>query len=146
MGEVAGLSLGEIDLVRRRLLIHDGKGGKDRISYLSDDVLLPLDDYLTVRRASTTQKVFLVEKGTYRDGPLSIRALQKRMEYYAKKTGLKVSCHHLRHTMATQMQNRSRCRIFWATNRSLLRSVTATSPTVKSRDTITRLWRWSCKG
>jgi len=27
------------------------------------------------------------------------------MEYYAKKTGLKVSCHHLRHTMATQLLN-----------------------------------------
>ena len=27
------------------------------------------------------------------------------MEYYAKKTGLKMSCHHLRHTMATQMLN-----------------------------------------
>jgi len=27
------------------------------------------------------------------------------MEYYAKKTGLTVSCHHLRHTMATQMLN-----------------------------------------
>ena len=105
VAEVAGLSLGEIDLVRRRLLIHDGKGRKDRIVYLSDDVLLALDDYLAVRPTSTTQKVFLVEKGTYRDGHLSIRAIQKRMEYYAKKTGLKVSCHHLRHTMATQMLN-----------------------------------------
>jgi site-specific recombinase XerD len=27
------------------------------------------------------------------------------MEYYAKKAGLKISCHHLRHTMATQMLN-----------------------------------------
>jgi len=27
------------------------------------------------------------------------------MEYYAKKTGLNISCHHLRHTMATQMLN-----------------------------------------
>jgi site-specific recombinase XerD len=27
------------------------------------------------------------------------------MEYYAKKTGLKVSCHRLRHTMASQLLN-----------------------------------------
>jgi site-specific recombinase XerD len=27
------------------------------------------------------------------------------MEYYAKKTGLPVSCHQLRHTMATQLLN-----------------------------------------
>ena len=30
---------------------------------------------------------------------------QKRMEYYASKTGLKVSSYHLRHTMATQLLN-----------------------------------------
>jgi site-specific recombinase XerD len=105
VAEVAGLSLGDIDLRRRRLFIHDGKGRKGRVVYVSDDALLALDDYLARRPASTTQKVFLVEKGTYRDRPLSIRAIQKRMEYYAKKTGLKVSCHHLRHTMATQMLN-----------------------------------------
>jgi len=34
-----------------------------------------------------------------------VRGIQKRMEYYAKKTGLRVSCHALRHTMATQMLN-----------------------------------------
>jgi len=105
VAEVVGLTLGDIDLRRRRLVIHDGKGRKGRIVYLSDDALLRLDDYLAVRPASTTQKVFLVEKGTYRDGPLSIRGIQKRMEYYAKKTGLRVSCHALRHTMATQMLN-----------------------------------------
>jgi site-specific recombinase XerD len=27
------------------------------------------------------------------------------VEYYAKKANLKVSCHHLRHTMATQLLN-----------------------------------------
>ncbi len=27
------------------------------------------------------------------------------MEYYARKAGLASSCHHLRHTMATQMLN-----------------------------------------
>jgi len=31
--------------------------------------------------------------------------IQKRMEYYARKTGLDVSCHQLRHTMATQLLN-----------------------------------------
>jgi site-specific recombinase XerD len=46
-----------------------------------------------------------VEKGTYRDKPISIRGIQKRMEYYAKKAELNISCHHLRHTMATQLLN-----------------------------------------
>jgi len=37
--------------------------------------------------------------------PLSVRGIQKRIEYYARKSGLPVSCHRLRHTMATQLLN-----------------------------------------
>jgi len=51
------------------------------------------------------EEVFLVGKGTYRGTSISIRGIQKRIEYYARKTGLKLSCHHLRHTMATQLLN-----------------------------------------
>jgi site-specific recombinase XerD len=105
VGEVAGLPLGAIDLVRRRLTIHDAKWGKDRVVYISDDALRALGDYLKVRPTSGTQKVFLNQKGPYRGQPLTIRGIKKRMEYYAKKTELRVSCHHLRHTMATQMLN-----------------------------------------
>jgi site-specific recombinase XerD len=105
VGEVAALSLGEVDLRRRRLIIHDGKGRKDRVVYISDDALLALDDYLTMRPESTPAQVFLVEKGSYRNQPLSVRGIQKRIEYYAQKTGLRISCHSLRHTMATQMLN-----------------------------------------
>jgi len=105
VGEVAALTLGDIDLRRRRFFIHDGKGRKDRVVYVSDDALLALDDYLTMRPESTTAKVFLVEKGSYRNQPLSVRGIQKRIEYYAQKTGLRISCHSLRHTMATQMLN-----------------------------------------
>jgi len=37
--------------------------------------------------------------------PISVRGIQKRMEYYAGKAGVSISCHQLRHTMATQMLN-----------------------------------------
>jgi site-specific recombinase XerD len=37
--------------------------------------------------------------------PISVRGIQKRIEYYARKSRLKVSCHQLRHTMATQLLN-----------------------------------------
>jgi site-specific recombinase XerD len=36
---------------------------------------------------------------------LSVRGIQKRIEYYAQKTGLRICCHQLRHTMATQLLN-----------------------------------------
>jgi site-specific recombinase XerD len=103
--EVAHLSLGDIDLKRRMLFIQDGKGAKDRIVYISNDALHALLDYLKVRPANKVKKVFLVEKGPLTGQPISIRGIQKRMEYYAHKTSLRISCHHLRHTMATQMLN-----------------------------------------
>jgi site-specific recombinase XerD len=95
--EVANLSLRAIDLHRAQLFIYDGKGGKDRIVYLSDDALEALSIYLKKRPATRARKVFLVEKGTYKGKPLSMRGIQKRMEHYARKAGLKVSCHQLRH-------------------------------------------------
>ena len=103
--EVAHLSLGDIDLKRRMLFIQDGKGAKDRMVYISNDALHTLLDYLRVRLSNKVKKVFLVEKGPLTGQPISIRGIQKRMEYYARKTNQKISCHHLRHTMATQMLN-----------------------------------------
>jgi site-specific recombinase XerD len=103
--EVAHLSLGDIDLKQKRIMVIDGKGGKDRVVYISDDAADGLIQYLKLRSHRRVKKVFLVEKGDYKGQPISVRGIQKRMEYYAKKTGLKISCHHLRHTMATQLLN-----------------------------------------
>jgi site-specific recombinase XerD len=103
--EVAKLTLRAVDLPRAQLFIYDGKGSKDRVVYLSSDALEILSSYLKKRSSSRVQRVFLVEKGIYKDKPLSVRGIQKRMEYYAKLAGLKISCHQLRHTMATQLLN-----------------------------------------
>ena len=103
--EVSHLALNVIDYKRRRILIEDGKGAKDRMVYMSNDALLALAAYLKVRPSSRSRRIFLVEKGPCTGQPISIRGIQKRMEYYARKAGLRVSCHHLRHTMATQMLN-----------------------------------------
>lgn len=103
--EVANLTIGVIDVKRRAILIEDGKGAKDRIVYMSNDALQSLAAYLRVRPASRTRRIFLAEKGPCTGQPISIRGIQRRMEYYAKKARIKVSCHHLRHTMATQMLN-----------------------------------------
>ena len=50
-------------------------------------------------------RIFLVEKGIYKGKPLSVRGIQKRAEYYSEKCGVHVSCHQLRHTMATDLLN-----------------------------------------
>lgn len=103
--EVANLTLGVLDIRRRRIVVHNGKGRKDRVVYISDDAFLALKQYLLMRPRTKEKKVFLVEKGTCKGKGISVRGIQKRMEYYAKKTKLKISCHQLRHTMATQMLN-----------------------------------------
>ena len=103
--EVADLTLGAIDLKQRRLMVLNGKGSKDRVVYISDDAAEALDAYLKLRRHSRMKKVFLVEKGDYKGKPISVRGIQKRIEYYAKKSGIIVCCHRLRHTMATQLLN-----------------------------------------
>ena len=103
--EVAHLTLGVLDFKQQKILIEDGKGAKDRIVYMSNDALLALTGYLRVRPQSKSKRIFLVEKGTCAGNHISIRGIQKRMEYYAGKAKLRVSCHHLRHTMATQLLN-----------------------------------------
>ena len=103
--EVANLTLGDIDIKQRRIMVVNGKGGKDRVVYISDDATDGLLAYFKLRSHQRVKKVFLVEKGDYKGQPISVRGIQKRMEYYASKTGLKISCHHLRHTMATQLLN-----------------------------------------
>jgi len=103
--EVANLTLGVLDFKQLKIIIEDGKGAKDRIVYISNDAFLALTDYLRVRPPSKSNRIFLVEKGPCTGNPISIRGIQKRMEYYACKAKLRVSCHHLRHTMATQLLN-----------------------------------------
>ena len=103
--EVANLTLAAIDWRRMRLYVYNGKGAKDRVVYISPDTYEVLVAYVKARLSSRVKKVFLVEKGTHRGKPISVRGIQKRMEHYARKTGLPISCHQLRHTMATQLLN-----------------------------------------
>ena len=102
--EVAELTADAIDFGRRQILVSNGKGAKDRIVYVSKDARSALLAYLA-RRSSKAEELFLVQKGPMKGKPLSVRGIQKRIEYYARKSGLEVSCHRLRHTMATQLLN-----------------------------------------
>ncbi len=105
VGEVAKLTLRAIDFDRRRIFVLNGKGPKDRIVYFSNDTYEAIKDYLKVRPYTRVQKLFLVEKGLHKGQPLSIRGIQHRFKYYARKTGVNLTCHRLRHTMATQLLN-----------------------------------------
>jgi site-specific recombinase XerD len=105
VGEVAKLSLRAIDFENRRILVLNGKGPKDRIVYFSNDTFETIQDYLKIRPSTRVQKLFLVERGIHKGNPISIRGIQHRFKYYARKTGVNLTCHRLRHTMATQLLN-----------------------------------------
>src|SRR5512136_2013562 len=102
--EVAELTVDAVEYGRRQIFVSHGKGAKDRVVYMSDDARLALLAYLE-KRSSKARGLFLVQKGPMKGKPLSVRGIQKRIEYYARKSVLNVSCHRLRHTMATQLLN-----------------------------------------
>jgi site-specific recombinase XerD len=103
--EVARLTADAIEYRSRQLYVFNGKGSKDRVVYLSEDAKSAIDEYMKKRRWSKEKRVFLVRKGPLRGKPISVRGIQKRIEHYAQRAGIEVSCHHLRHTMATQLLN-----------------------------------------
>ena len=103
--EVANLTLGAVDHRRSQIMVRSGKGAKDRLVYLYEDVADALAAYLQLRPETDEPRIFLVEKGIYKGQPLSVRGIQKRAEYYSEKCGVHVSCHQLRHTMATDLLN-----------------------------------------
>jgi site-specific recombinase XerD len=102
--EVAELTVDAVEYGRRQIFVFHGKGAKDRVVYMSEDARSALSAYLG-KRSSKAKGLFLVQKGPMRGKPLSVRGIQKRIEYYSKRIGLNVSCHQLRHTMATQLLN-----------------------------------------
>lgn len=102
--EVAELTVDAVEYGRRQIFVFHGKGAKDRVVYMSEDARSALLAYIA-KRSSKARGLFLVQKGPMRGKPLSVRGIQKRIEYYARESGLNVSCHRLRHTMATQLLN-----------------------------------------
>jgi site-specific recombinase XerD len=102
--EIADLTVDAADYQRKQIFVSKGKGGKDRLVYISEDARSALFAYLS-KRSTRGKRLFLVQKGPMKGKPLSVRGIQKRMEYYARISKLNVSCHRLRHTMATQLLN-----------------------------------------
>ncbi len=103
--ETAGLMLDALDLRRGTIIIKSGKGAKGRMVYMSTDAHSAIKEYLRVRQAGRIKALFLVDKGALKGKQISVRGIQKRLELYARKSGLRVCCHELRHTMATQLLN-----------------------------------------
>ena len=108
VGEVCRLRLSELDtstslsagLEGRRVRIERSKHLKDRVVYLSDAAAAALEAYLEVRGPVATDHVF-----AYRHKPLSPGHCNRRLATYAKRCGVRVTTHQLRHSAATLLLN-----------------------------------------
>lgn len=102
VSEVAQLKLSDIDWEQKALLVRQGKGRKDRCVYLSADTLEGLRECLAIRPTDVAGEHFFWNQKRKKQ-PLSIKAIQKKMERYAKAGQVAASCHSLRHTFASNL-------------------------------------------
>lgn len=105
IGEVEELSLEDLDLAGRRLMVRQGKGLKDRTVYMTDASVRAMREYLAVRGPGPTNHVFL-----YRNQPVCKDLIRARIKAAGIRSGVKVHPHRLRHTAATQLLNAG-CRV-----------------------------------
>jgi integrase/recombinase XerD len=104
--EVAGLRLGQVDAVRRVVLVQAGKGQRDRVVPIGRRALRWVARYL---RRSRPQLVGSEDPGylflNRRGRPFRLNRLSERVAAYVRAAGLakRGSCHLFRHTMATAL-------------------------------------------
>jgi integrase/recombinase XerD len=100
-GEVVALQPAHLNMTSCKLMVHQGKGNKDRTLWVNDDLLDLVGRWLERRPPSTW--LFPARNGER----LDTRYLREMVKRYAQKAGIsewdKVSPHTLRHTFATDL-------------------------------------------
>ena len=99
VGEVRHLSIDDIFFEYPPHLIVHGKGGKQRIVYISPPTQETLQVWLASRPVSNDRAVFISEHGKR----LSVAGIQYLLRGYCKKAGIKFTAHQLRHTFGHRM-------------------------------------------
>jgi len=101
LSEALNLRLADCDLNGRRLRVQAGKGDRDRVIPMSDQLVTVLQNYLMVREPAATDHL-LIYKGVAVKGHL----LPDRLRALGKKAGIEpMTPHRLRHTLATFLIN-----------------------------------------
>jgi site-specific recombinase XerD len=102
VSEAVQLKREHIDWEKGSFLIAQSKGQKDRHVYLDDKAAASLKEALALRPPSVPDdRVFWNRKRPH--VALNVKAVQKKMERYSQAAGLRVSCHQLRHTFASNL-------------------------------------------
>jgi integrase/recombinase XerD len=99
VGEVHNLSLKDLHFEDPSHILVNGKGGKQRIVYLSPPSMEALQGWLTSRPVSNDRAVFISDHGKR----LSVAGIQFLLREYSKRAGVHLTCHQLRHTFGRHM-------------------------------------------
>ena len=108
VGEVHALNIDSIDIERKTLYVI-GKGQKVRDLHLTDEMFQVVSEYLAVREyfynSSKSEALFVSKKGNR----LAIRTMEDNFKKLVNASGLKarfkVTCHTLRHTFASHLND-----------------------------------------
>jgi site-specific recombinase XerD len=109
VGEVFSLDMDSIDLGKKELRVI-GKGKKIRTLHINDELFKVISEYLAVRpcfhKSSKTKALFVSKKGNR----LAIRTMEDNFKKFVSTSGLKVrfnvTCHTLRHTFASHLNDK----------------------------------------
>ncbi|HPH98657.1 MAG TPA: tyrosine-type recombinase/integrase [Anaerolineaceae bacterium] len=100
--EVRSLRFEDIDLQNKKIRIEQSKGLKDRIVYLSEPAIDAIEAYQGVRGPADAlpEQLFI-----YAHKPLSESYCGVRLDTYARRCGVRITPHQLRHSCATLLLN-----------------------------------------
>jgi site-specific recombinase XerD len=102
IGEVVNLEVSDLNVSETATLSRlwvRGKGDKERVVWLTPEVLEAVQRWLAERPPSASKCVFLNQHGH----PLSVSGVQFRLKQHCQKAGIQLTAHQLRHTYARRL-------------------------------------------
>ncbi len=99
-GEVVALTMGDVDLEAKRILVHASKTCQRRDVPLSNMAATALTRYLLIRPKYKllTEPVFVTGSGPRKGEPIGNKVIEELMKRLKKRLGIPLYAHLLRHT------------------------------------------------
>lgn len=100
VGELSSLKIEDIDFFENFIHVRSGKGDKDRLIAMDENVIRAIKEYLQSEKRNDGY-LFISQKGTR----ITTTHIERLVKYYAIKAGIKkkVTPHTIRHTFATTL-------------------------------------------